>query len=141
MTTLDKIDILLGKYYIVMGRNDYFIDGVGKFKRFANHDSQIDGINKTLNVHIEYGNDYDSEDSEDSDNWVTYEEEDGDGHPDNWVTYEEEEIKFVEIDNEFPCITNDKEAEILKILKYLCDNLLNNITDLRHELNWENIAN
>eukprot|EP01084_Bolivina_argentea_P297123 511811_1 len=128
MTTLDKIDILLGKYYIVMGRNDYFIDGVGKFKRFANHDSQIDGINKTLNVHIEYDESVENEFEYDSEHiWLTFEPA--------------EEIKFVEIDNEFPCITNDKEAEILKILKYLCDNLLNNITDLRHELNWENIAN
>eukprot|EP01084_Bolivina_argentea_P012041 22570_1 len=100
-TTLDKIDILLGKYYSLMGRNDYFIDGIGKFKMFCEkHSDCIVEIRDELNVQFE-------DDSDPEDEWLTliievFEPEE-----------EEEEEKFesfVDIDNEFPFVTNDKKA-------------------------------
>eukprot|EP01084_Bolivina_argentea_P267375 453839_1 len=102
---MEKIDILLGKYYDAMGQNDYFIDGVGKFKVFCENNSHhINEIAKSLNIDIESN-----------------------------LNVHEEKINFFDIDNEFPFIADvqiqkQKEVEILKILKYLYVNLLNNCT-------------
>ncbi len=37
--TLDKIDVLSGKYYTIMGRKDYCVEGIGKFKLFCKNRS------------------------------------------------------------------------------------------------------
>eukprot|EP01084_Bolivina_argentea_P106739 190943_1 len=43
--SVNKIDCLLAKYYIAMGRNDYFNnDAVGKFKLFCDEEGKSDVI-------------------------------------------------------------------------------------------------
>eukprot|EP01084_Bolivina_argentea_P038050 70364_1 len=132
--TLDKIDVLLSKYYTVTGRNDYFVNGIGKFKMFCKNNSDyIDQIATKLNVNIELNIEENSEDDSDSDNWATLEEE---------LQVE----LLVNIDNDFPFTNtlqteNQKGKEILNILQYLCDNFVNDTIYIKQPLNWNNITN
>eukprot|EP01084_Bolivina_argentea_P182499 315036_1 len=108
--TLDQRDILLGKYYSVMGRNDYYDDnGIGKFKSFCHDDNNIMAgfadidSNFPLTQNIEYDDILDQKEKE-------------------------EMIKM-------------EEKEIFKIVKYLFDNFVDNITYVKRQLNWNNIRN
>eukprot|EP01084_Bolivina_argentea_P106740 190945_1 len=63
--SVNKIDCLLAKYYIAMGRNDYFNnDAVGKFKLFCDEEGKSDVIDDLKKGEYTYDIYYDEIDHE-----------------------------------------------------------------------------
>eukprot|EP01084_Bolivina_argentea_P220695 373981_1 len=92
---VDKIDCLLAKYYIAMGRNNYFNnDGIGKFKLFCDENGEADVID-VLNPEEEQSN-YDSDGS------MTYDSD----YSMNWILISRAMTAacFADIDHEFPFV-------------------------------------
>eukprot|EP01084_Bolivina_argentea_P220697 373984_1 len=115
---MNKIDCLLAKYYIAMGRNDYFNnDKIGKFESFCDKHGGPDSVINEISKHEE--SDYESDESQ------------------SWLKFD---VNFLNIDHEFPTTSEDKNDEVMTILKYFYG-IAANTSHIKQQLSWANISN